>query len=304
VTITACAGPARPPRVIGNVAPPPAPLHELTAWEPAEKLEPLGDDDDRIVRQAPAATVVPQAPPVIDPPDPQGEELVRRGDDAFVRAELDLAEGLYEQAVAMPSVAGYANYKLAWIALDRDDAKTALADFMQAAADPRVQRAAEDDMTLAYAQVGDARKALAFFTHVDHARAIELLERLGDRYADLGSFEAADQVQHEAAAREVDPARACHAHVRGLEARLVSGTRDQILDDLAAVIARAPDADDECRVSIDRIAGTLAWVWHTEMPKSETDPRQVVRAWELAAQAATTPARRAAAMRNRKRVPR
>ena len=223
------------------------------------------------------------------------------GDYYFSRGDLSAARQFFTKVLLFPStpVASYARYKLAWVDFDLGRMPEALEGFVRVAttAPPPLGRAAADDAVRAYAQIGRADRAIPFFERVDRAHAIELAERLGRTYLDAGRAADAVVVLQAAARRETDPARACEDRVGALEGLAVGGDRRAILNQAGALAGALAGAD--CATEADRVIGGLAWAWHAELPKSEADPALVRRMWELAAQVATTPARRAAAARNR-----
>lgn len=221
------------------------------------------------------------------------------GDFYFEQNQLVDAEQFYQQVVKFPgaATAAYARYKLGWVHANLGRFPEALEDFaaVMGAGDLALRRAAGNDLVFAYAQIGRADRALALFTRLDRDRGAELLARLAQQYLDLGRVDDAITAFHEVIAHAPDAARRCAASLGALRASLVIGPRAATLREATAVTHAI--AGEPCRAEADGVLAELAWAWHTELPKSEADPREVAQAWALA-DAVATDARRAIIRRN------
>lgn len=145
-------------------------------------------------RPAPAvAPVAAGTRTVEDAPDFETRlaRLVEEGDAAFARADLATSEDRYRRVLFFPTakVGDYARFKLAWVHINNGKGQEALELFTMVARyarDTRLRKAAGDDATHAYASVGRANAARAFFDHLDPARTDVRLGLLADAYDMMG----------------------------------------------------------------------------------------------------------------------
>jgi tetratricopeptide (TPR) repeat protein len=224
------------------------------------------------------------------------------GDYYLGASELADAQAFYEKAATFTGTpaAGYARVQLARVQLalgHGHDGLAMLVEIANSGADASVRSGAIAVAVDAYAQVGRAAAAPAFADQLDRDGMIAWLERLGRAYAALGKH--ADALMVLKAVVDVDPdvVRGCRGRVGIVRAELASGARR--VDVLAELGLLARTVEGDCRGEADLLAGEVATVWTLELPKSEADPAQVVQAWAIAATLATTPRRRATAMRDR-----
>ena len=98
---------------------------------------------------------------------------------------------------------------------------------------------------------------------------------------------------------ETDPNAICADRYAALHARVQLGVREQVVDAADKLVLSVDRAGPTCRVDTDAAIGDLAYQWQMELPKSEADPMQIAKLWDLAIKIATTEKRRATALRDR-----
>jgi tetratricopeptide (TPR) repeat protein len=121
------------------------------------------------------------------------DAMTALGDASFDKGDLVAAAALYQKVVALgPSrTRDYAQYKLAWCALDRADYDEALAQFAHAARadNDKIRVEARRDYVRTFARSGgDPFKARERFEAVDGAHVEEMLDQLAADYRSDGKL--------------------------------------------------------------------------------------------------------------------
>lgn len=224
------------------------------------------------------------------------------GERAFDRGDMTVAATHFEKVAALDSpLRPYARYKLGWVAFNAQEFPRALAHFEAVAttAIEPLRRAAASDAMRVFGYIGKPDKAFAFAEHLDKARAIELVRRLGEQYLDQGKAHDARVVYGELVKRESQKPQACLDQVSLLRATTQLGSRPDVIaaaEEAAGRVAQGGGMD--CATEADALVGELAYGWHREHRNAHGDARALVRMWVVAAKLATTPERKAASARN------
>ncbi len=123
------------------------------------------------------------------------------GDFYFVEGRIPEAKQFYQKVAqfAEPAVVAFATYKMAWCALNETDARAALEHFVKvvslAERNPQIQPALRDaairDSLFAYADVGEPRKAAAFYRRIAGDAAQATLTKLAAIYTERGQRDRA-----------------------------------------------------------------------------------------------------------------
>jgi tetratricopeptide (TPR) repeat protein len=212
------------------------------------------------------------------------------------------AEPLYEQAILLAhgAHAFYARERLATIYFRLGRHQDALALFAEVAtkADEPLREVAARDAVEPYAEIGRPELAREFFRQLDLGNENALSRALAMRYLQTGMDEKAIRVI-ETLGAETDPDATCADRVVVFRARLDLGDRLQTIEAAQALVEVAQEASTACRGEVDGEIADTAFTWQIELLKSEDDPALVVKLWDLAIRVATTPSRRAVALRDR-----
>ncbi|MBL4632323.1 MAG: tetratricopeptide repeat protein, partial [Kofleriaceae bacterium] len=205
------------------------------------------------------------------------------GDHFFETGDLDNAADFYDKVLQYPNstIYPFAIYKRAWVSLNRNQAKEALASFLKVATltqgdreSHALNKAAKRDFVRAYAIVGRVDRALNSFRRVDKVYAFTMLELLGSTYLAQGKGKHATQVYRELITLKRKSPSVCEWQGNILSAVLGAGNKEQKYREIVnlASVYRAHKkagilsgaALEECRDMAQDAASAMALTWHRE----------------------------------------
>ncbi len=205
------------------------------------------------------------------------------GDHFFETGDLDNAAAFYDKVLQYPrsTIYPFAIYKRAWVSLNRNQAKEALASFLKVATlthgdrkSQALNKAAKRDFVRAYASVGRVDRALNSFKRVDKVYAFTMLELLGSTYLAQGKGEYATQVYRELITLKRKSPSVCEWQGNILSAVLGAGNNEQKSREIVnlASVYRAHEktgilkgaALEECRDMAQDSVSSMALTWHRE----------------------------------------
>jgi len=203
----------------------------------------------------------------------------------YEQASMENAQRFYEKVLMFPAakVYDYAQYKLGWVYFNLQDFPRALESFYRVvtntrkrndASARRLAHAATQDLVRAYAEIGKADKAAAFFARVDPDAMLGLLARLGDIYRDQGKLADLVRVRQEHIRRAPSGPHVCRFQSEVAEAALTLGNADRAAQELvrlAELWSRLADAgtlaaEEQawCGDTTYALLARTARAWHAE----------------------------------------
>ncbi len=205
------------------------------------------------------------------------------GDHFFETGDLDNAAAFYDKVLQYPNstIYPFAIYKRAWVSLNRNQAKEALASFLKVTTLTQgdrksltLNKAAKRDFVRAYASVGRVDRALNSFRRIDKVYAFTMLELLGSTYLAQGKGEYATQVYRELITLKRKSPSVCEWQGNILSAVLGAGNKEQKSREIVnlASVYRAHKksgvlkgaALEECRDMAQDAVSAMALTWHRE----------------------------------------
>lgn len=193
----------------------------------------------------------------------------------------------YKKTLEYPksSVYTYALYKMGWVYLNLGKHQMALETFFKVAdltkGDKKkepLNRAAKKDIVRAYAEVGDAEKALNFFKRVDKSYSFEMYQILGDIYMEQGKAEKAIYVYRDMMKIAPKDKNVCNWQYNVAHAMMTAGSNKQKVDEIENLVKLygaykdkkiLPAAESqECHDNAAAMAGDLARAYHNESMKT------------------------------------
>ncbi|HEU0035519.1 MAG TPA: hypothetical protein VFQ53_33140 [Kofleriaceae bacterium] len=219
-----------------------------------------------------------------------GERAASDGDHAT--AEREFAAAL---SGVPASFGDYVAVRLAWARRELGQHARALDELIAVA-----RRSSPADVIAlllsarSYAEIGVRDDAAAFYDAIAPQHTVEVLRRLAADYAVLGRFGDAAAIL----ADVIERAPTCEDHVERVLLLERFAPPSELEAAITALVPIARERGDACSTAADALAGRIAWTWHAH-PPARADAAQVSRMWDLAIELATTPERRAIALRDR-----
>ncbi len=264
-------------------------------------LQQLGKGDaarkqyERLIKDHPTSPFIPDAQIVFG--DYYFEQAAEDPDNREAHLRNALTE--YEAVASMSkaTLSTYAQYRIGWVHVNLGEYQDALAAFYQVTVDTKgddkrktLRRAAEKDLVRAYAEIGKADKAHAYFKKVDKDYAFQMLQILAETYATAGKDAKTIYTYRELMTIDPKHRDVCRWQYEVAHAMLTFGGNDDKVTEIGNLVAlyeslgkrKGVNKDDlgECRESAAALSGDMARAYHAEWAKT-LDPATLTRSIAL-----------------------